>query len=160
MVLRIPWDRYEVALLFNAYERVAAGSDINTEAAQLSSSLRALAIRRGVLIDDTYRNITGIKMQFANVQYLFTDSQKGLSCASMMIHQMYKLYKTNPVEYQILLKEANRLIGSNTSIEDAFFTYAKEHIHFSRSMGKLLRCIAPLRGGLGHYRTWIPFPFR
>ncbi len=72
MPTRIPWDRFEVALLFSAYERVANGSDLNAEAEKLSQSLRDLAIRRKVVIDDTYRNINGMKMQLANVQFLFT----------------------------------------------------------------------------------------
>ncbi len=104
MTVRIPWDRYEVALLFSAYERVADGADISQEAARLSETLRALAIRRGASIDDTYRNVNGMKMQLANVQYLFSDGQKGLSGASAMIRQMYELYKTNHEEYQIIFE--------------------------------------------------------
>ncbi|MBP3656732.1 MAG: hypothetical protein J6K32_08560 [Clostridia bacterium] len=134
MTVRIPWDRYEVALLFSAYEQVANGADISAEAAKLSETLRVLAIRRGVSIDDTYRNVNGMKMQLANVQYLFTGGQKGLSGASAMIRQMYELYKDTPAEYQTILKEAIRLTGSNESVEDAFFTYAKERIGLSPRM--------------------------
>ena len=105
---KIPWDRYEVALIFSAYERTAEGSDINTEAAKLSKLLRSIAICKGLSIDETYRNINGMKMQLANVQYLFTDGKKGLSGASAMIHKMYELYKTNRAEYQTILEEANR----------------------------------------------------
>ena len=127
MSSRIPWDRYEVALLLNAYERVARGSDINTEAAKLSVVLRNLATYRGILIDETYRNVNGMKMQLANVQYLFTGGKKGLSGTSVMIHQMYELYTTNPVEYQMILEEANRMTEApTTSVEDAFFAYAKD----------------------------------
>ena len=133
-MVRIPWDRYEVALLLNTYERVADGADISTEAARLSETLRDLAILRGVSIDDTYRNVNGMKMQLANVQYLFTDGQKGLSGASAMIRQMYELYKINPAEYQTVLKEAIRLTSLNESVEDAFFAYAKERISLSPSM--------------------------
>lgn len=134
MTVRIPWDRYEVALLFSAYEQVANGADISQEAARLSETLRVLAIRRGASIDDTYRNINGMKMQLANVQYLFSDGQKGLYGASSMIRQMHELYKANHAEYQIILKEAIRLTSSNASIEDAFFAYAKERIALSHRM--------------------------
>lgn len=126
MAIRVPWDCYEVALLFSTYERVADGADCSTEAARLSETLRALARRRGVSIDGTYRNVNGMKMQLANVQYLFTDGQKGISGASAMIRQMYDLYKTNPADYQTVLKEAIRLTSSNASVEDAFFAYVKE----------------------------------
>lgn len=126
MPIRIPWDRYEIALLFHAYEHVMDGADINKEATELSSVLRQLAIRRNIAIDDTYRNVNGMKMQLANVQYLFTDGQKGLSGASAMIRQMFDLYKANYAEYQTILKEAIQLTGETMSVEDAFFVYAKE----------------------------------
>lgn len=134
MAIRIPWDRYEVALLFSTYERVANGADLGIEASNLSETLRTLATRRGNSIDETYRNVSGMKMQLANVQYLFTDGQKGLSGASAMIRQMYDLYKSKPEDYQTVLKEAIRLTSLNASVEDAFFTYAKEHIGLSPSM--------------------------
>ena len=134
MPIRIPWDRYEVALLFSAYERVAEGSDINTEAAKLSETLRNLAVRRGVTIDDTYRNVNGMKMQLANVQFVFTDGKRGLSGASAKIRQMYELYRANPEEYQTILEEAIQLTGTTTPVEDAFFAYAKDKTGLSPKM--------------------------
>jgi hypothetical protein len=132
MTMRIPWDRYEVALLFSAYERVAGGSDIHTEATKLSETLRNLATRRGVWVDETYRNVNGMKMQLANVQYLFTDGRKGLSGASAMIRRTYELYKSNQMEYQTILKEAIRMTGTTAmSIEDAFFVYATNRTNLS-----------------------------
>ena len=131
MAVRIPWDRYEVALLINTYERVADGADIHSEAERLSTTLRSLAIRKGLSIDDTYRNVNGMKMQLSNVQYLFTDGQKGLSGASSMICQMYKMYRSNYTEYETVLKEAIQLTKSNVSIEDAFFAFAKDRTGFS-----------------------------
>lgn len=134
MMVRIPWDRYEVALLFDTYERVAGGSDINAEAAALSASLRNLAVRRGLTIDNIYRNVNGMRMHLDNVQYLFTHGKKGLSSPPRVVRQMYELYKTDYAEYQMILKEAIRLTGSNVSIEDAFFAYAKERMRLSPDM--------------------------
>ena len=121
-------------MLIDAYLRVAKGADFGQTAECLSLTLRRLALQSGQQVDDTYRNVNGMKMQLANVQYLFTDGQKGLSSASTMIRQMYELYKTTPAEYQMILKEAIRLTGSNASIEAAFFSYAKEHTGLSDSM--------------------------
>ncbi len=114
MAVRIAWDRYEVALLFCAYEKVAKGSDLTKEAETLSQVLRNLAVRRGVTIDETYRNVNGMKMQLANVQYLFTDGERGLSGASSMIREMYELYSNHPVEFQTIMMEAIRMAGSTT----------------------------------------------
>lgn len=78
MAVRIPWDRYEVALLFSTYERVADGADLGDEAARLSEKLQWLAIRRGNSIDETYRNVNGDENAACHEQYLFTDGQKWL----------------------------------------------------------------------------------
>ena len=83
MSSRIPWDRYEVALLLNAYERVARGSDINTEAAKLSVVLRNLATYRGILIDETYRNVNGMKMQLGRMSLDRWRSWAGCVCSGM-----------------------------------------------------------------------------
>ena len=132
--VRIPWNQHEVALLINAYLRIAKGADLGQTAEWLSRTLRRLAIQSGQQVDDTFRNVNGMKMQLANVQYLFTDGQRGLSGASTMMRQMYGLYQSNPAEYQTVLKEAIRLTGSSVSIEDAFFSYAKEHMGLSNDM--------------------------
>lgn len=131
MPVKIPWDRYEVALLFRTYERIENGNDFNAEAAYLSNQLRELAILRGFFVDDTFRNTNGIKMQLANVQYVFTNGEKGLSGASTLIREMHQLYKSNPSDYQAILKEAIRLNNEHMSIEEAFFAYAKEKSSYS-----------------------------
>lgn len=126
MSSKISWNCYEVALLLNTYKRVAEGFDINTEITKLSIALRNLATHRGIQIDETYRNVNGMKMQLANVQYLFTDGKKGLSGASAMIRQMYELYTTNPTKYQMILEEANQMVGTpSMSDEGAAFMCTK-----------------------------------
>lgn len=106
MGTRVPWDQYEVALLFRAYGNIVDGADINTEAKDLSQQLRKIALHRGTVIDETYRNVNGMKMQLGNVQYLFTNGAKGLSGASEKIRNMYQLYQNNQGEYRQRLKEA------------------------------------------------------
>lgn len=129
MPARIPWSQHEVALLFDAYLRAAKGADLQQTAAQLSVTLRGMAERAGVDIDETYRNVNGIKMQLANVQYLFTGGVKGLSGASGMIRQMYEQYQADPSKYQSILKEAILMTGTpSTSVQDAFFAYAQGKI--------------------------------
>ena len=134
MPARIPWNRHEVALLINAYFQVAEGADLGQTAKELSFTLRKLAIQAGQPIDDTYRNVNGMKMQLANVQFLFTRGEKGLSGASTMIRRMYELYNTDPAAFQTILKEAIQLTGSNASIEDAFLAYAGERTGLSPEM--------------------------
>ena len=131
MSKRIPWNEQEITLLFRAYECVTNGTEINTEAIELSKLLRELAVDRGILIDDTFRNINGIKMQLANVQHLFTDGKKGLSGASTYIREMYQKYQYKNDEYQRILKETIQLISEQKPVENAFFDYAKSRINLT-----------------------------
>ncbi len=127
MPTRVSWDRYEVALLFSAYERVTNGSDVSDEAERLSRSLRNLAIRRNVAIDDTYRNINGMKMQLANVQYLFTSGESGLSGASALIRQMYDLYMDDLKEWLTDVIDTNGLTAL-VLLWDEFSSYFKQNL--------------------------------
>lgn len=67
MSTRIPWSQHEIALLFDAYVRVAEGADLGKTAEWLSLTLRKLATQSGQAVDETYRNVNGMKMQLANV---------------------------------------------------------------------------------------------
>lgn len=136
MTTRISWGRDEIALLFRAHERIAEGADVNAEAEKLSQLLKAHAIQKGILVNEIYRNVNGIKMQLAKVLYLFTAGEKGLSGASTAIHQMYELYKTNPAEYQKIVNEASQLNRTPMSVEDAFFAYAKDRTFLAPGMLK------------------------
>ena len=127
MPIRVPWDQFEVALLIDAYIHCIHGKDLSQTAQELSDRLRGLAIRRGIEIDDTYRNVNGMKMQLGNVQYLFTNGERGLSGASAMIHQMVEMYRNEPTRFQVILKEAFQLTGKPVSVEEAFFAYARVH---------------------------------
>ncbi len=51
MPIRIPWNKYEVVLLIDAYLRIQEGSDFSKTAEMLSATLRFLANSRGVEID-------------------------------------------------------------------------------------------------------------
>lgn len=134
MPIRIPWNQHEVALLIDAYLHITDGADLGQTATQLSLTLRDLALRAGTVIDDTYRNVNGMKMQLGDVQYLFTDGKKGLSGASSMIQKMFEVYKKQPDEFQRILREAIQLTGQPMSVEDAFFAYAKNKTGLSPKM--------------------------
>lgn len=131
MSKRVPWDKIEIALLFRAYEKVSEGSDINLVAVSLSETLRNLARHRGIEIDNTFRNVNGMKMQLGNVQYMFTDGAKGLSGASSLIREMYHIYLYDQEGYQKILKEAIQMTGEFLSVEESFYEYAKGKTNLS-----------------------------
>lgn len=132
MAKRIAWSQHEVALLFRAYEEFAAGAGLNRVAEDLSKTLRTMALRAGQEIDETYRNVNGMKMQLWDVQYLFTNGQMGLSGASALIRQMYEIYIQRPAEYRKILEEALSVVDQMKSIDDAFFKWLAARVSTSQ----------------------------
>lgn len=128
MAIRIPWDQYEVALLFEAYLATDKGENLRAVAQKLSQSLRCLARYRGVDFDETYRNENGMRMQLSNVRHLFTDGQKGLSSTASLIRQMYEIYQNRPEEYRAMLKEAHDLVRSAATAGAGELAGGKEDI--------------------------------
>ena len=107
MATRIKWDEYEVALLVHYYCKIQ-DREISFEAAtiELSERLRRKAIRKGIQIDNIYRNTNGMSMKLGNMQYLFTNGEKGLDSYSQMDKEIYELYKNDNEKYQKLLMKA------------------------------------------------------
>lgn len=107
IAIRIKWDEYEVALLVHYYCKIQEGA-ISFEAAtiELSDRLRKKAIRKGLQIDNIYRNTNGMSMKLGNMQYLFTEGKKGFNCHSKMDKDIYELYKNDNKKYKELLKKA------------------------------------------------------
>lgn len=63
-MIRVPWNKYETAILLEASLRVIRDKTKKKECIkQVSEALRQMAINQGVQIDDLYRNINGITMQ-------------------------------------------------------------------------------------------------
>lgn len=92
------WEREEVALLVSEYFRTRNFLVEQERSIELVSKiLRQRATSLGRTIDERYRNITGIKMKFANIQALDDDMVKsghtGLSNTSTLERQMVSEYK-------------------------------------------------------------------
>ena len=54
MSLRIPWDNFEIALMFEVYQHMAMGKPLRSAAQELSGLLRQKAINQGLEIDDIF----------------------------------------------------------------------------------------------------------
>ena len=69
MAMRIPWDKYETAILIDACIQVINGkTDKNSAIKIVSEKLRKRAVNNGIAIDSVYRNQNGIKMQMTMIQ--------------------------------------------------------------------------------------------
>lgn len=84
MAVRIPWDKYEAAILLDACLRVDQGV-INRSSAitYVSNTLRNRAVRRGLEIDAIFRNENGISMQFSAMANCLHHGSGGLTISKI-----------------------------------------------------------------------------
>ena len=109
--LRVPWDIYETALLLDMYFRIERGEIARSRAvSELSQTLRTLGVKRGIKINDTYRNENGISMQLYHMMYALTDGKEGLGNVARIYYQMARMYQEDHEHYERILKEAQSMI--------------------------------------------------
>lgn len=105
------WDKFEVALLIDACEKVNSDSQAKQPIVQsLSERLRNMAISQGQFIDDVFRNENGIALQMLKMDYLLTDGKKGLPGASKFYSEIVLLKNNDPVAFSEILKQAKKQI--------------------------------------------------
>ena len=113
MVRQIPWDRYEVALLLDAYLRIQEDPQKEKEIlADLSKNLRERAIRLGYTIDAVFRNENGMGLQYQRMRFLMTNSAYGFDGPiSRCFHEVVEIYKKDRNWYQMILNKARKEAG-------------------------------------------------
>lgn len=113
------WDKYEVALLIEAYLRIDQKTESRQRVvAETSQLLRERAVYLGIDIDDIYRNENGIKMRMSTMQYLFTEGRKGIPNDSKLFAEIFNLYNNDRASFKRILKIAH----SQTNTEDVPYT--------------------------------------
>ena len=112
------WDKYEVALLIDMYQRIKAGA-ISREAglAELSNNLRQMAINRGVQIDDVYRNLSGMSWQMAIIDKMFTERYSYGRKPAAVFTEMVALYNDEREQYNVILQETKEMIQPQNDTE-------------------------------------------
>ena len=83
------WDKYEVALLIEAYIMIKNGNTNKVEALQnLSDDLRKKAKNEGMEIDETFRNLNGMQWQIGFIDCAFKNSGYGTHMPSKLFQKM------------------------------------------------------------------------
>lgn len=106
MTVQKQWDKYEAAILLNFYLRYLEGALSKKDAIQaVSKRLRTMAKNNNVIIDDTYRNISGIIFQLLSMESAyngFTITKP----ATKLFTEIVALYKNDRKQFDDLLMEA------------------------------------------------------
>lgn len=121
--LNIRWNRYETALLVEAYEKVSQKVISRKDAvAQLSKQLRKGSAAMGLSISDTFRNENGIGMQMTVIKNILTNSDSSFSSSSKVFLEVCNLYLNDKQSYGQILERAKKMYPSNNA--DRLKTYA------------------------------------
>lgn len=116
MACQIPWDRYEVALLLDAYLRIQEEPQKEKDIlADLSKNLQKRAIHLGYTIDAGFRNENGMSLQYQRMKILMTNSAYGFDDPiSRCFHEVVDIYKKDRDWYQMILNKARKDAGLET----------------------------------------------
>lgn len=121
--LNIRWNRYETALLVEAYEKVSQKVISRKDAvAQLSKQLRNGSAAMGLNISDTFRNENGISMQMTVIKNILTNSDSSFGSSSKVFLEVCNLYLNDKQSYGQILERAKKMYPSNNA--DRLKTYA------------------------------------
>lgn len=114
------WDKYEVALLIEAYQNIKQGRvDRNTALVALSQNLRQIAINEGLEIDDAFRNLNGMQWQMGFIERAFIGEDYESRTPPRIFVEMVALYNENQAEFQAILTEAHsKIVGKKGAILD------------------------------------------
>lgn len=106
----ISWNRYETALLVDAYHRIKMGEVKKRDAViSLSQRLRNRMLLNGIEINDKYRNESGIVLQMSAIEYCFTDGVHGLKPSNALFPEVCSTYLVNRREFNEMLAKAERM---------------------------------------------------
>ena len=112
MAQKIPWDKFETALLLDSCMKVSDGSIKRKDAvSSLSALLRKRASGSGIPIDDKFRNENGISLQMSHMVNILTDGAEGLPGGGKIYKEMAQLFRSSPSEFEKILKEARKQVG-------------------------------------------------
>ena len=136
MANRIPWNMHEAAVLLQGLLDIRANKVTRAEVvANISSRLRSLAVQSGYVIDEKFRNVSGIDLQMLHLEYALTNGKTGISPAYNWQHKIIEIFRENPTEYKKLLEEVDVMPKSVVNTRTAFIDWLNQNMSAERSAG-------------------------
>lgn len=113
MPRQMSWNKYEVAMLIDAYNKIKSNPLNKLQILQkLSDDLRTMAKNTGMAIDETYRNLNGMQWQYGFIERAFLKTGYGDRMPPKMFQEMVNLYETNEDEFKNTLTKAYQLVDT------------------------------------------------
>ena len=101
------WDKYETALLIEAYWKTKEDrSQRSLIISELSSFLRQ---RVSFEIDEIFRNENGINLRLGELEYIFSNGSSGVKNTSELFREMAELYLTRRSDFEKILNDAKSM---------------------------------------------------
>lgn len=144
-----PWNKYEVALLLEAYILISVEHhNISETLSQLSENLRSMEVYVSGHVDDKFRNLNGMHWQYGIIKSAFEDRHYESHNPPKLFLEMIKLYRENKQQFDTILEEAHALIkkslGCETnnmkSLKDAFIEFYNNLVYKKVNASKFVNC--------------------
>ena len=144
MVERQPsWDKYEAVILLEGLLASMKGELTRSDAIKaVSRDLRAMALHRGMEVDEVYRNTNGISFQMKSMESAYL-GRTVFKPATKLFADVAGLYHESYDEYQKLLKEARAMISNRKTVEDDFMRYLAERVSPAQ-LSEFYRCYSEI----------------
>ena len=124
--MRVPWNEDEAIIIVDAFYQYKNGIIKKNDAIKsVSARLREMAIKKGLEIDDVYRNGNGITMQMATLEHIFSNGEKGLRSGSKLFRDTMQLYVDNYAEFE-LKKERIK----SEPMKESFSNFIRSHFAY------------------------------
>lgn len=137
------WDKYEAAILLEGLLTSMKGELTRSDAIKaVSRDLRAMALHRGMEVDEVYRNTNGISFQMKSMESAYL-GRTVFKPATKLFADVAGLYHESYDEYQKLLKEARAMISNRKTVEDDFMRYLAERVSPAQ-LSELYRCYSEI----------------
>lgn len=128
MGTRVAWSEQEALILVDAFYQIKKGLMTKHNAVKnVSDELRQIAISRGIIIDDVFRNLNGISMQMATLEHIYSEGKTGLRSGSKLFREVMKLYSSDPEDFQKRLMEARSV---DKEIDNMFDNFLLSHFAY------------------------------
>lgn len=151
IVRRKPFDLQEAVMLLDVYLSFYKTGISITEAAEVASQrLKALAFKRGMVIDDSFRSATGIQGRLRSIGSIFEGKETPSTPGTQVFRKAVDLFNNDRAHYKELLVIIDSL--PNVNIEQETDRFLKED-YTERKQGQMENSIKTTEK---EFFTWLP----